>query len=508
MNQPVDIIIFEGAWSFITQTTKQVVLHEKTSGISFDGDRISYASRFLGPSKISQRIRDGGYTCQVITFVHFLNKERISEIIDKFVGPKTIIGISSTMANGRGCEIIAKFMREFIQPKIKPTNKTIIGGITAHIWDRIIQEKYQYKFDYAVASYAENKIVNILDKIKNHGISKRQVPFWDIQTCQHRWHPSAVILPGESLPLECARGCIFECKFCRFPMLGKKKGTYVRDVNHMRDEILYNYDNFGTTNYMLTDDTFNDTPEKVESWADMVASLPFKIQYVTYLRADLIHRFPHTAKLLLDSGLLATHFGIESLTQKAATLVGKAWCAKHARDYIPELTKNIWGGKVNVFISLIAGLPYETPDDWIRTGEWAIKNNLSAYYATLGIEKYKTKYKGVWKEEEPENLSHFDQHAEEYGYKFIKHKGRVMWELNGLTEFDASRHVKPLNDYFDKHCLVTAWQTTELLSLGVEQNKIMTSSRNKIYTDEGIFQQRDTFIDRYFNTLIQSNHAC
>lgn len=500
MNEPVDVLIFEAAWSYITQTTTNVQLNEKHGGISFNGDRTSFPSRFIGPSKISQRIREAGYTCQVVSFVHFLSKQQLKDIITKYVGPKTVIGISSTFANGRGCRSIAQFMREL---PLTPTNKTIIGGPSAHIWSQLI-EKYGYKFDHVVVSFAENKIVPIIDKIKNHGLSRKVVSQWDILSCQHRWHPSSHILKGESLPLECARGCIFECKFCRFTMLGKKKGTYTRDISLIRDEMLYNYDHFGTTNYMLTDDTFNDTPEKVEQWAEMVSTLPFKIQYVTYLRVDLIHRFPHTAKLLQDSGLLATHFGIEALTPKASNLIGKAWSGKHARDYVPELTKNIWGDKINVFISLIAGLPYETPDDWQRTGEWAVQNKLSAYYATLGIEKYRTNYQGIWNEEEREGISYFDIHAEEYGYKFIKQDGRQMWILDGMTEQQVADTVAPLNNYFDKNCRVTAWGTMELLSMGFDQNYILNNTRNVVYNHKDLPSLRTQFMLNYFNRLMHN----
>jgi radical SAM superfamily enzyme YgiQ (UPF0313 family) len=502
MNNHVDVVIFEAAWSYITQTTTDVHLNEKHGGISFNGDRTSYPSRFLGPSKIAQRIREGGYTCQVISFVHFLNQDQLVSIINKFVGPRTIIGISSTFANGRGCKAIAHFMRNIIGPKITNTNKTIIGGPSAHIWSKII-EKNGYQFDHVVVSFAENKIIQIINNIKNTGLFRKVTAPWDIQTCQHRWHSTSLIKRNESLPLECARGCIFECKFCRFTMLGKKKGTYVRDINLIKDEMLYNYDHFGTTNYMLTDDTFNDTPEKVEAWADMVSSLPFKIQYVTYLRVDLIHRFPHTAKLLQDSGLLATHFGIESLTPKASTLIGKAWSGKHAREYVPELTKNVWGDKINVFISLIAGLPHETPDDWQRAGEWAVENNLSAYYATLGIEKFRNNYKGIWNEDEREGISYFDIHAEEYGYQFVTHKGRSMWILDGMTEHDVARRVAPLNDYFDKHCRVTAWGTMEMLSLGIDQNYILNNPRNVVYGNTTFNTLRDDFVTNYFHGLME-----
>jgi hypothetical protein len=501
MTEHVDFLIVEAAWSYMNQEVMNPLLNEKTSGISFNGDRTSFASRFIGPSKIAQRIREAGYTCQVISFVHLLDRTQIDNVLRKFIGPKTTIGISSTFTNGRGCKTIAMFMKDLVRPYTTNKNKTIIGGPSAHIWSKLI-EKQGYKFDFVVTSFAENKIIDIANTIHNYGIGKKATSQWDITSCQHRWHPSSMILPGESLPLEAARGCIFECKFCRFTMLGKKKGTYVRDTQLLRDELMYNFENFGTINYMLTDDTFNDTPEKVEAWAEMVDRLPFKIQYVTYLRVDLIHRYPHTAALLQDSGLIATHFGIESLTPKASNLIGKAWSGKHARDYVPELTKNIWKDKINVFISLIAGLPYETEEDWHDAGKWAVDNNLSAYYATLGIEKYRTKFEGLWDNGEREGISYFDIHAEEYGYTFENVNGNSMWTLNGVTEKQVAQIVAPLNKYFDHNCRVSAWTVTELLTLGLPLDYILNNTRNVLYNDESNFEKRHQFVQRYYRELI------
>ena len=38
-----------------------------------------------------------------------------------------------------------------------------------------------------------------------------------------RFEKNDFILPGESLPLELSRGCIFKCRFCQYPNIGKDK---------------------------------------------------------------------------------------------------------------------------------------------------------------------------------------------------------------------------------------------------------------------------------------------
>ena len=57
------------------------------------------------------------------------------------------------------------------------------------------------------------------------------------------------ILDKESIPIEFGRGCIFKCKFCAYDLTGKKKGTYIRDLSQIRDELILTWEKYGTTNF-------------------------------------------------------------------------------------------------------------------------------------------------------------------------------------------------------------------------------------------------------------------
>ena len=104
---------------------------------------------------------------------------------------------------------------------------------------------------------------------------------FDITTLNHQWHSKDCILPGETLPIEISRGCIFKCNFCSYPLNGKKKFDYLRDPALIKEELIYNYENFQTTNYFFADDTFNDSTLKLESLHKVITELPFKIKFVT-----------------------------------------------------------------------------------------------------------------------------------------------------------------------------------------------------------------------------------
>ena len=59
-----------------------------------------------------------------------------------------------------------------------------------------------------------------------------------------RWNKNDCIQTGETLPLEISRGCIFKCKFCRYPYIGKTKNDFSKSIDNVVEELEYNYNNF------------------------------------------------------------------------------------------------------------------------------------------------------------------------------------------------------------------------------------------------------------------------
>lgn len=169
------------------------------------------------------------------------------------------------------------------------------------------------------------------------------------------------IQEGEDLPIEIARGCIFKCKFCFFPLLGKKLWEFVKSPDVIRDEMIQNYNKFGTTGYMISDDTYNDSVEKVETLHKMYKSLPFDLTFSTYARLDLMIAHPHTMDILYDSGMRSVFFGIESFNQEAGKFVGKGMDPDKVKKGLLEFRRKY--PDVLVYASMIAGLPNETIDE-------------------------------------------------------------------------------------------------------------------------------------------------
>ena len=94
------------------------------------------------------------------------------------------------------------------------------------------------------------------------------------------------IQPQEVLTVEFGRGCIFNCHFCTLTHRNIKD-DHSRAEDNLYNELLENYNKWGTTNYSISDETVNDYTEKLQRYANVITKLPFKPNMSGYIRADL-----------------------------------------------------------------------------------------------------------------------------------------------------------------------------------------------------------------------------
>jgi radical SAM superfamily enzyme YgiQ (UPF0313 family) len=246
------------------------------------------------------------------------------------------------------------------------------------------------------------------------------------------WHESDHIFHKESLPIEISRGCIFSCSFCAYPLNGKKKLDYTRDPVHLIDEFTRNYELFGTTEYIYCDDTHNDSAEKLETLYNQVYSkLKFKIRFSTYIRLDLIAAKPHTAQLLLDSGISCAYFGLESLNYDSTKAVGKGIRPERTLETL-HMLKELWDNQVTMDGGFIIGLPYDTEETLNKWTQIITEPEFpmdSMNIAPLGMVRNGGKM--LWKSE-------FDLNPEKYGYYYPDANQPTLWE-NKITGLNFTR---------------------------------------------------------------------
>jgi hypothetical protein len=419
-----------------------------------DGHR-EHTSRTIGPYKVAHWIRKHGYGCQVIDFINYFSPDDLYRVTKKFITPDTLVlAVSTTFLLqthfGKSwyggntyrtldiiIEVLQRIKEEF--PKIK----IILGGNMA---DKISSWGI---IDASIMNYlsaSEEIMLEYLNHLKfghQPPLGKIIFPFllkekdrpnsprmhydgarekkYNIEIDDFKFTKQDCILPGEPLPLDVSRGCIFACKFCVYPHTGKKKLDYIRGMEYIEEELRYNYENFNTTHYYVLDDTFNDTEHKLKEFHKTTERLPFDIRYTAYLRADLIHRFPDTAILLKESGLFGAYHGIETFHPEASMLIGKAWSGKHAKTYLPKLLHDVWNDEVPMHLNFIAGLPKDTEENMLQILSWFIDNDMFAMniMAFNSVKEEDGKF-GI--------TSEFRKNPEKYGIEYPDDNDPYYWK--------------------------------------------------------------------------------
>ena len=465
----------------------------------FGNGRGNNLSRSIGPYKVAHWLRQNGYTAQVIDFVNFLPEEVLYKATKHFITSETkIIGLSTTFfawqaylhSDGKRYRYPENILNVLKRIKLEfPNIKIVTGGYQADTmpgygiidasimnYKEATEEVFLEYLEHLIHDYPPPESIECSwDEFKRPVFSKASKTLFNIEKDNFKFVKQDCILPGEPLPLDISRGCIFACRFCQYPHLGKKKYDYVRGMEYLEDELVHNYKEFGTTSYYLLDDTFNDTEQKIQEFHKMVKSLPFEISYVGYLRCDLIHRFPDTAYLLQDSGLFGAFFGLESLHPEASKIVGKAWSGKYAREYVPELYHNVWNKKIPVHTNFIVGITHDTKENIFSTVDWFIDNDLhSMMFDRLGLYGEKDQRFFAIKSE-------FDRNSSKYGYTILNPiSGSAFpdWKNDNWTRETATTIANEANKIVEQHRKIITWGVPAMMWYGATKEEILNFKIN------------------------------
>jgi radical SAM superfamily enzyme YgiQ (UPF0313 family) len=333
--------------------------------------------------------------------------------------------------------------------KLNAAIKIVAGGT-------IVRPELRCKYaDFLVLGYAEANIVNLVDHIK-HGvvlknsyknINNNKIIINNVLAEGYEFSKDTMTWCAEDvvnhtrLPIEIGRGCIFSCAFCSYPMNGKTKLDFIKDAATLKQELLHNYNNHGICIYMIVDDTFNDSVEKLVQLRDMIVSLPFKPEFWCYARLDLICTHPETIHMLYDIGVRSMFFGIETLDRKSGQAVGKGYNREKQIAMISTIKETYHD--MNLHGSFIIGTPYET----IKSAERTLKA-LSTREIKLDSFAFRPLIIGK-KANGAVFESSITKDYAKFGYREMPnapHHNFVIWENDQMNFFQAQRLIEKYND--------------------------------------------------------------
>ncbi len=477
-----------------------------------------------GIHRLATEIRRYGFTVQTID--HFaqlllLPPEYQEKVLERFLGEHTlVVGISTTMLSlsdpthelsfwGGVSEDDFKQLMGRMR-RLAPNAIFAMGGSQVR-WATAGRMASPQIADYYVIGQGERSFLALLNHVKygdplhveryingTKWLTETTYPYDDFSRAAIEWLPNDFVQPGEVLPLEVARGCVFKCAYCAFPLTGKKWGDLIRDPDTIRNELIENYRLFGTTRYIMMDDTINDSLEKVELLHALFTSLPFQIEWAAYVRLDLIWRFPEMAALLYEAGLRAALFGIETLHAEAGKKVG--------RGLGPERTKNtlnhcrsVWGDNVHISALLILGLPGEPISSMRETLDWILSPDCpvdNASFAPLHIEVNASD-------------SRIEQDSGRFGYDISAGSYRGSTAINWKSDITDYETILQLFREFDEkvdesatsyYKSVRGWLLFGALSLGFTLDDLKKLPRDQM--KQAIVERQRAKTDQYFKGLL------
>ncbi len=329
--------------------------------------------RAPGAHKIATHLRKQGWDVEVLDFVQSWTLDELKEFAKQRVSNKTkFLGLSATFS------IRFKTLYEFV-PWFKEQypDVIIIGGSQA------LYNTQGLPLDYMVHGYGELAMDAILKgtaKYTEHKwldgpTFKRVDATHDYMAARMKdlsthYEERDYIQPQEVLTVEFGRGCIFNCHFCTLTHRNIKD-DHSRTEDNLYEELLENYNRWGTTNYSISDETVNDYTEKLQRYAHVITKLPFKPNMSGYIRADLLISKPENWSMIDDIGLNSQFYGVESFNTKSAKSVGKGMESVKLQDGLLRYREYMRErGAYSGHCSLIAGLPHETLESLRETKRW------------------------------------------------------------------------------------------------------------------------------------------
>lgn len=419
-------------------------------------------SKTLGPYKVANALRRAGFECMVLHHTHTMDFEELKYLLSNLISTQTLfVGINPMFYQDIDGVVKSptepmyykeaqpgamlphghKYNQEFknFVKMCNPNTKIVLGG------SKSVDASWNKDYDYLVFGYADVSIVELARYLQNpqgklnqsyrsiYGpvvLDDSRAETYDFNNTSMGYVDHDIILPGETLNIEIARGCIFRCTFCSYPLNGKKKLDFIKHEEILYNEFIDNYRRWGTTRYIFSDDTFNDSAEKIEMIWRISRRLPFELEFWAYVRLDLLSAHIDLTDKLFESGLRGCFFGIETMNEKSARSIGKGGNREKQIDTLKYI-KDRWGDKVILSAGFILGLPYEDLNSMNLTINMLVSRQIPLDHWTF----YPLVIRSDITQHSSNYHSELDKNYTKYGYRKLGVDGIYLdWE-NDYTNF-------------------------------------------------------------------------
>ena len=386
-------------------------------------DNLEIKRRTMGAYKIANCLERMDWRATVVDWVSSWQEAELVEYLDAVVQDDTrLFGISYTWLTPEyATMLIAKLRKRY------PGVRILVGG------QQFIQ--HDLGADLYMYGYAEIALEHVIDYWFNNGEKPKGMRPIELGGAQlidcnadYRamdmgdygvtYREDDYLQSCEQLTVELSRGCRFACKYCNYAFLGIKQDTSTaKDL--LRAELLRNWERWGTTNYIIADDTLNDRDSKLEMLAEVVESLPFEPNFSSFIRIDLTISKPHQLELLSRARVWAHFYGVETFHPGAGKAVGKGMAPERIKQGLLDMREHMLSklGLYRGSLGMIAGLPGEPPESWQASEQWLLDNWLDQNWTWWPLE--------ISTEDNLATVSEFSREWAKNGYKEMTDEARI-----------------------------------------------------------------------------------
>lgn len=431
--------------------------------------------RGMGAFELKKRIKYRGYECEILDWFTRWSHNDLKLVIEKFFKDTDypVIAVSTPFDHrDLGCieEVI-------IWAKEKYTNLKVIHGGA-----RTFKSGYENLADM----FFLGRSMEIFDAwLDNQDISKYKINDKPLVLVNHNFNQnidnpvlpliddSDCLTPYDILGFEVGVGCKFNCTFCNYE-LRNSKITKLLDPLELRNYFSEAYNKYGVIEYFTSDDTINETDEKLEIIAEAISGLNFHPKITSFARLDLINSRKRQKELLKIIQFRALFFGIESFNPEAAKTIRK----KTGLGNIYETLGYIRDNCPDTFTigSLIIGL---NKDNLISIRESLDK--VVAEKLLTSVQIYALNIVNANGVTDPYYLSDLDKDPEKYGYKITDfgyfHRGNhtlndLHWTSDWTNHEEALKITDSLIQEYEKKLLVmNHFEWTGFYAMGLIKGK-------------------------------------
>jgi radical SAM superfamily enzyme YgiQ (UPF0313 family) len=316
-----------------------------------------------------------------------------------------------------------------------------------------------------------------------------------------QFNASMAVQENEWLPIEISKGCRFHCNFCFYD----QKGALSKSAHKLKEEFLRNYESFGTTGYVFSDDTINDSRQKVELLHSVITSLPFDIEWISYARPDMFYAFPDSIDAVREMGVRGLFLGVETLNKKAGQIAGKGLGPERIKETLSRLRENL-GERTFLLGSFIIGLIGETVDSLRETEQYLAQQSVldQIQYEVLFVRDADSRIN-----------SPLSENHKKFGFKEITWSPSYYWEHETLNYKQCQEIALQWADKLKDHSFSSLvshhdqssgfWSYPVYRSLGFDHREAVAILKNQEQGCPEISHRFDHFLSKYHQDLKLQN---